>query len=667
MINKFTCGLSSNVLKKFKLAFFILFLTCFIIFNLSGVNAASTSNSTGIAYKDIPAISSYFLYTHVTQREMNETIYVRMVHNFIKMLDPTKLFFLADDVTNFENEAQKNSKALLEDFKNSDCSYFIKIHTLFKQRFEERYADINSILNDKFQPLPQKETENLDSPEAQFLKSTAEIELRLKKILSIQYEGLKAAKKPVDEIIKKLKKRYEEIHKHYSEFDSNKIADYVLKSFATGLDPHSLYFNPTELENFNISFKLSLEGIGATLKSDDGYTIIDSLVPGSPAKNSGKIIAGDKIIAVGQENGDMLDVIGMDLDKVVQKIRGPKGTKVRLSILRELKSQTSETFLVSLVRDKIKLVDQAVKKDVKVIDGKKYGVISVPSFYEDAEGLRKNKEEAASCSKDVRKALEYFKGTGEIEGVILDLRSNTGGSLMEAVRMAGLFIKRGVVVMVKDAYGRVQELPDEDADQLYKGNLVVLINKLSASASEIVAGALKDYGRAVVAGDTTTYGKGSVQTMLNLPNNLGAIKVTNAIFYTAGGASTQKKGVSSDIIIPSLTEEFKHGESTAEYALDWSIISSSIPKIAADEFISVRDESLSKIIPLLAANSKKRIDDNPKFKELTDKTKKKKIDEDGLVEGETNENEIKKKDDLVLDEAINILKDMKQAGTQAVK
>lgn len=667
MINKFTCGLSSNVLKKFKLAFFILFLTCFIIFNLSGVNAASTSNSTGIAYKDIPAISSYFLYTHVTQREMNETIYVRMVHNFIKMLDPTKLFFLADDVTNFENEAQKNSKALLEDFKNSDCSYFIKIHTLFKQRFEERYADINSILNDKFQPLPQKETENLDSPEAQFLKSTAEIELRLKKILSIQYEGLKAAKKPVDEIIKKLKKRYEEIHKHYSEFDSNKIADYVLKSFATGLDPHSLYFNPTELENFNISFKLSLEGIGATLKSDDGYTIIDSLVPGSPAKNSGKIIAGDKIIAVGQENGDMLDVIGMDLDKVVQKIRGPKGTKVRLSILRELKSQTSETFLVSLVRDKIKLVDQAVKKDVKVIDGKKYGVISVPSFYEDAEGLRKNKEEAASCSKDVRKALEYFKGTGEIEGVILDLRSNTGGSLMEAVRMAGLFIKRGVVVMVKDAYGRVQELPDEDAEQLYKGNLVVLINKLSASASEIVAGALKDYGRAVVAGDTTTYGKGSVQTMLNLPNNLGAIKVTNAIFYTAGGASTQKKGVSSDIIIPSLTEEFKHGESTAEYALDWSIISSSIPKIAADEFISVRDESLSKIIPLLAANSKKRIDENPKFKELTDKTKKKKIDEDGLVEGETNENEIKKKDDLVLDEAINILKDMKQAGTQAVK
>ncbi|MEZ7892544.1 MAG: S41 family peptidase [Candidatus Wallbacteria bacterium] len=667
MINKFTCGLSSNVLKKFKLAFFILFLTCFIIFNLSGVNAASTSNSTGIAYKDIPAISSYFLYTHVTQREMNETIYVRMVHNFIKMLDPTKLFFLADDVTNFENEAQKNSKALLEDFKNSDCSYFIKIHTLFKQRFEERYADINSILNDKFQPLPQKETENLDSPEAQFLKSTAEIELRLKKILSIQYEGLKAAKKPVDEIIKKLKKRYEEIHKHYSEFDSNKIADYVLKSFATGLDPHSLYFNPTELENFNISFKLSLEGIGATLKSDDGYTIIDSLVPGSPAKNSGKIIAGDKIIAVGQENGDMLDVIGMDLDKVVQKIRGPKGTKVRLSILRELKSQTSETFLVSLVRDKIKLVDQAVKKDVKVIDGKKYGVISVPSFYEDAEGLRKNKEEAASCSKDVRKALEYFKGTGEIEGVILDLRSNTGGSLMEAVRMAGLFIKRGVVVMVKDAYGRVQELPDEDADQLYKGNLVVLINKLSASASEIVAGALKDYGRAVVAGDTTTYGKGSVQTMLNLPNNLGAIKVTNAIFYTAGGASTQKKGVSSDIIIPSLTEEFKHGESTAEYALDWSIISSSIPKIAADEFISVRDESLSKIIPLLAGNSKKRIDENPKFKELTDKTKKKKIDEDGLVEGETNENEIKKKDDLVLDEAINILKDMKQAGTQAVK
>lgn len=612
--------------------------------------------AVNLSYKDVPGIASYFFYTHVNHRELNEELYIRTVKNFIKLLDPSKIFLMAGDVEKFESEAKANAAALLANFKAGEMTFFIKISDFFKTRLDSRINEINSMIVEDFKPLPSKETENLDSPEIQFSKTTEELQLRLKKILSIQFEGLKSAKKTPAEIVKKLKIRYKDAYTHYTKFDETKIADYILKSFSTALDPHSLYFNPEEYESFNISFKLSLEGIGATLKSEDGYTIVDSLITGGPAEKSGRVKPNDKIIAVGQENGEMLDVIGMDLNKVVQKIRGPKDTKVKLNILREPKGKPSEQFLLTLVRDKIKLADQAVKHDVKLIDGKKYGVIKVPSFYEDMEGVRKHVNGAASCSGDVKKALEYFKSTGEVEGVILDLRNDTGGSLNEAVKMTGLFIKRGTVVMVKDSYNNVQELADMDPAQYYNGPLVVLVNKFSASASEIVAGALKDYGMAIIAGDSTTYGKGSVQTMITLPSGLGAIKVTNALYYTAGGASTQKKGVPVDIVIPSVTEEFKYGEATADYALDWSVISSSIPKIPLSEDVSAKSASLEVGLKTIVDNSKKRVDANPKFKEMIEKNKKKAVDEES---DDSKENEIKK-DDIILDEALKIIDDIKK-------
>lgn len=643
---------SSKILKINKNLLFI--IISFVIFcTFTYVSAVALS------YKDIPGISSYFFYTHVIHRELTEELYVRMVKNFIKLLDPTKIFFLLEDTETFEKEAKANAKKLISAFKAADVSFFLKIHDLFKKRLTERKAEIDELINEKFQPLPQSETDNLDSPEAKFSATTTELHLRIKKILSLQYEALKASKKEQAEIIKKLRSRYKDLYSHYDKFDETKIADYILKSFATALDPHSLYFNPEEIESFNISFKLSLEGIGATLKSEDGYTIVDSLITGGPAEKSKLIKPNDKIIAVGQQNGDMVDVIGMDLNKVVQMIRGPKGTKVRLSILREYPNKPAEQFVVTIVRDKIKLVDQAVKHDIKTIEGKKYGIIKIPSFYEDMEGVRKNIEGAASCSADVKKALEYFKQTGEVEGIVLDLRGDTGGSLNEAIKTAGLFIKRGVIVMVKDAYGNVQELSDNDPNQYYSGPLVVLVNKFSASASEIVAGALKDYGLAVIAGDSSTFGKGSVQTMINLPNNLGAIKVTNALYYTAGGASTQKKGVPIDIVIPSQTEDFKANEASADYALDWSVISSAIPKVPLSDDISIKSTTLEVILKDLVANSRKRIENNPKFKEFIEKHKKK----NNFEENDTTENEIKK-DDLILEEAINILKDIKILTSQ---
>ncbi len=652
----------SRYYDKLKTKSSVYVVAIFILFLFVNVAAA-----IALSYNDIPAIASYFFYTHVNHREFNEELYLRTVKNFIKILDPTKIFMLASDVEGFESEARDNVKKYMTDFKSGDMSFFVKIHNFFNKRLSERKIEIDALITEDFKPLPASETEGLDSPEAQLCKTTAELELRLKKILSLQYEGLKSAKKDVKEIVKKLKSRYKDAYTHYEKFDEVKIADYVLKSFATSLDPHSLYFNPEEIESFNISFKLSLEGIGATLKSEDGYTIVDSLVTGGPAEKSKQIKPNDKIIAVGQQNSDMLDIIGMDLNKVVQKIRGPKGTKVRLSILREPKSKPAEQFLITIVRDKIKLVDQAVKHEIADIGGKKYGVIKVPSFYEDMEGVRRHQDGAASCSGDVKRALEYFKSTTEVEGIVLDLRSDTGGSLNEAVKMAGLFIKRGVIVMVKDSYNNVQELSDQDPAQYYNGPLVVLVNKLSASASEIVAGALKDYGIAVVAGDSSTYGKGSVQTMINLPNDLGAIKVTNALYYTAGGASTQKKGVPVDIVIPSATEEFKSGESSADYALDWSVISSAIPRVALSDDISVKSGTLETVIKSIADNSRKRVEASSEFKKLIEKNKK-----NGTFEEEEKEEEDKnkddgaggtketiiKKDDIVLHEAFNIIDDI---------
>ena len=237
-----------------------------------------------LSYKDVPTIASYFFYSHVSKREFTDELYIRTVKNFIKMLDPTKIFFMASDVEGFEGRAKASAQELMADFKGGNMNFFVEINKIFRQRLDERCARIDSLITEDFKPLPAKETENLDSPEVQFSKSTEELELRLKKIISIQFESLKTSKKTPKDIVANLKVRYHDLKKFYSGFDDQKIAGIILKSFATGLDPHSLYFSPEELDNFNIQFKLSLEGIGATLRNEDGYTIIDSLIPGMESR-----------------------------------------------------------------------------------------------------------------------------------------------------------------------------------------------------------------------------------------------------------------------------------------------------------------------------------------------------------------------------------------------
>jgi carboxyl-terminal processing protease len=348
----------------------------------------------------------------------------------------------------------------------------------------------------------------------------------------------------------------------------------------TGFDPHSSYMAPSTLENFNITMRLELDGIGASLRSLDGYTVIQNIIPGGAADKHGGIKPEDKIVGVGEgESGPMEDIVDMKLNDVVKKIRGKRGTKVRLEVDP---ADHSERKVVTITRDRIELKDSEARSEIiergKKADGTPYrlGVIQLPSFYMDMDGARLGLRDYKSTTRDVRRLLEAFKQEKNIDAVVIDLRWNGGGSLTEAVNMTGLFIDDGPVVQVKGPDGRTQPYRDQEPGMVWEGPLVVMINKFSASASEIFAGAVQDYGRGIVIGDHATHGKGTVQQLFDLGQalfriravpNMGALKLTIQQFYRPGGDSTQNRGVVSDIELPSLTTHWDVGESDLDYAL----------------------------------------------------------------------------------------------------
>jgi carboxyl-terminal processing protease len=379
---------------------------------------------------------------------------------------------------------------------------------------------------------------------------------------------------------------------------------------AHSYDPHSNYFGKSELDSFSISMNLTLFGIGATLQSEDGYTVIRNVVPGSPAKKSKQIEVGDKIVAVAQgDDGEWVDVVDEKLKRVVEQIRGPKGTKVRLTMI-PAGGDGSARKLVTLVRDEVKLEDSEAKGKIVEMpgaDGKtqRVGVIDLPSFYASFPvGVGGKGTTRKSTTADVAKLLKKFRAEN-VEGVILDLRNNGGGSLEEAVNLTGLFIKSGPVVQVKEFNGRVIQDDDEDPGVLYDGPLMVLTSRFSASASEIVAGALQDYGRALVVGDVNTHGKGTVQTIQELgavlpdsPIPPGAVKLTIRKFYRASGESTQLKGVVPDIVLPGVNNLLETGEGSLTNALPWDTIASAeFEKLnrVQPHLLQLRDRSSNRI------------------------------------------------------------------------
>jgi carboxyl-terminal processing protease len=388
-------------------------------------------------------------------------------------------------------------------------------------------------------------------------------DLLVRKLVQFQMSNYLSTDISVDEAKDKLVHRYELSVKRAEEFDTEDVYSLFLDAFASALDPHSNYMSDENNEDFKIQMGLSLIGIGVGLSSRDGYSVVEKVIPGGAADKVGQLLPKDKVIAVAQDGEDPVDVIDMDLRKVVRLIRGKRHTIVHLTILRQ--NPTTERFVVSIERDKINLEEQAAKLTFETveIDGKeeKLAIIDLPSFYGGRDPMERK------SSTDLRILLRQAE-EANAAGLLLDLSRNGGGLLDTARDIAGFFIREGGVVAVKDEYGKVQVMNDDDPRILFGGPMIVLTSRISASASEIVAGAMKDYHRAILVGDDHTFGKGTVQTLVPLPPGLGALKVTTALFFRPGGDSTQHSGVASDIVVPSPFNSDDFGESTQPYALE---------------------------------------------------------------------------------------------------
>ncbi|MGH8080306.1 MAG: carboxy terminal-processing peptidase [Lysobacter sp.] len=514
-------------------------------------------------------------------RALDDALSADMYKRYLESLDAGKQFFTAVDVSRFD--IYKNT--LDDAIKGGDLSPAYSIFATYKQRVDERVAYARGLLkqpgNFEFTGADRFE---YDRKKAPWVADTAALDGLWKQSVRNDWLRLKLAGKNNDDIAKTLDKRYAALGKSVSELKGEEVFQIFVNSYANAIDPHTDYLTPKSADNFNTTMSLSLEGVGAHLQKQDDVIAIRDVTPGGPAARSNLIKAGDRIVAVGQgDSGAMEDVIGWRPDEVAAKIRGPKGSKVRLDLIPAESGLDAKPNRIVLMRDKVRLEEQAAKSEIIDIPAtadapaKRVGVIKLPGFYQDFEGRRKNANDYASATRDVAKLLTQLRAD-KVDGVVLDLRNNGGGSLDEAVELTGLFIDRGPVVQVRESGGRVAVQSNSDTGIAWKGPLAVLINRGSASASEIFAGAIQDYGRGLVIGETS-FGKGTVQNMANFdrwPANdtprFGQVKLTIAQFFRISGGSTQNKGVVPDIGFPASVDATEYGESTYDNALPWTKI-----------------------------------------------------------------------------------------------
>ena len=414
----------------------------------------------------------------------------------------------------------------------------------------------------------------LDVENLQWAKNQAELDDRWRKQLKNQVLSLKLADKPENEIVPTLQKRYTSQLKSVKQYNSQDVFQIYANALTELYDPHTNYLSPRSTENFNINMSLSLEGIGAVLQMDDEYTKVSSLVAKGPADKQGDLQPADRIVAVGQGvDGPLEDVIGWRLDEVVELIRGPKDTTVRLEVIPAKSKSADERKIITIVRNKVKLEEQsAQKKVIEIPEGNKVikvGVIDIPAFYIDFDAMRRGDKDYKSTTRDVKNLLQELEAEG-VDGIIVDLRNNGGGSLQEANELTGLFIEYGPTVQIRHSSRRVWRDGKRLKGPYYEGPLVVLVNRLSASASEIFAGAMQDYQRGIIVGDRS-FGKGTVQTLIPLTE--GQLKITESKFYRISGESTQHRGVVPDVEFPSIYDTEEIGESALDHALNWDQIS----------------------------------------------------------------------------------------------
>ena len=519
---------------------------------------------------------------HYSKPPLDDARSVIIYDSYLKLLDPSRSYFMASDIAEFDKW-----KTQFDDFlKSGDLNAGFTIYKRYLDRVKARLDFALVELNkgvDKID-FTTKETLLIDRKDAPWLKSTAELDDLWRKRVKDEVLRMKIAGKDSKQIQETLTKRYKNQLARLDQTRAEDIFQAYINTFAMSYDPHTNYLSPDNAENFDINMSLSLEGIGAVLQSDNDQVKVVRLVPAGPADKTKMVAPADKIIGVAQGNKEMVDVVGWRLDEVVKLIRGPKGTVVRLEVIPASNAPNDQTTkIVPITREAVKLEDQAVKKSVLKLkqDGKDYklGVIEIPAFYLDFKAFRAGDPDYKSTTRDVKKLLTELQKE-KVDGVVIDLRNNGGGSLQEATELTSLFIDKGPTVLVRNADGRVDVLEDENPGAFYKGPMALLVNRLSASASEIFAGAMQDYHRALIIGGQT-FGKGTVQTIQ--PLNHGELKLTLAKFYRVSGQSTQHQGVLPDIDYPSIIDTKEIGESALPEAMPWDTIRAAI-KPALDPF-----------------------------------------------------------------------------------
>ncbi len=547
---------------------------------------------------------------HYRRMPLDDAMSKRILDRYLKSLDGDRTVFLASDIARFNTRyATRLDDAIYdgEEALKGDLEAPFDIFRVYLTRAHERYAYAQSLLERGFD-FGVAENYSFDRKNASWAASPGELDDIWRKRVKNDWLRLRLAPKPVDadvaktndaagiatpakpvvrsdkEIRELLAKRYRTFESRLDEVNGEDVFQSFLNAYATSIEPHTGYLAPLASENFNMQMSLSLEGIGAVLTRDEEFTAIQTIVKGGPADQSGKIKNGDRLLAVGQgETGSMVDVIGWRLDDVVKLIRGQKGTAVRIDVLPKTSGSDGKPMRVTLMRDRIKLEEQAAKSEIiEVGEGpakRRIGLIELGTFYHDFEGQRRGDSEYRSSTRDVRRLLTTLKGQG-VAGIVLDLRGNGGGSLAEATQLTGLFIPRGPVVQVREATGKISVESDNDPSVAWDGPLAVMVDRASASASEIFAAAMQDYGRGLIIGETT-FGKGTVQNMLDLDQMArndepayGQLKLTVAQFFRVNGGSTQHKGVVPDISFPNTWNADEFGESSYDNALPWTSVPS---------------------------------------------------------------------------------------------
>lgn len=527
--------------------------------------------------KEARVISFILDNNHYRRMHLNDSLSSAILDRYVIELDNNKTYFLASDIKSFD----KYRFSLDDLTRNENVEPAYEIYNVFRKRYSERMNYVMNNLIGKEFDYSVDEYYETDREKMPWANSADELNEIWRKIIKSQALSLKLAGKKPTEIKETLDKRYQRFIKSVGQFTSEDVFNVYMNSVTEAYDPHTNYLSPKASDLFNQQMKLSLEGIGAQLQTDNDYTKISRILPGGPAEKSDKIHANDLITGVAQgKDGEMTDVIGWRLDEVVKLIKGPKGTIVRIQFLPAATGVNGPAQEITLVRDKIKLEDQAAKKSVINYNagGKnlRLGVISLPSFYMDFEAYQKGDPDYKSTTRDVKKLIQELQSE-KVDGVVMDLRNNGGGSLAEAIDLTGLFIKEGPVVQVKNSANNIQVGLDEDKQVLYNGPLVVLTNRFSASASEIFAGAIQDYRRGLIVGEST-FGKGTVQTVIDLKKyindkeTVGELKLTFQKFYRVTGSSTQEKGVTPDILLPTALDPEQYGESSSPSALPWDVI-----------------------------------------------------------------------------------------------